>query len=57
MVIPTESALWERAVHSVYTACLLVIFWQSLCGFEDEMRNSIVLVPGHCFSFYFLFQS
>ena len=51
--------VWERAVHSVYCACLSRTFI-NFCvrssvpfGFEGGMLGLIIIIPDHCFSIYF----
>ena len=51
--------VWERAVHSVFCACLswaFVKFCVCLCfhfGIEGRMWDVIVLIRDHCLSSYF----
>ena len=50
--------VWERAVYSVYCACLSSKFI-NLCvccfpfWFEGGMWDLILLIPYHCLPFYF----
>ena len=51
--------VWERAVHSVYCACLSLTFITCcMCpsfpfGIGVGMWDVIVLIPDHCLSIYF----
>ena len=51
--------VWERAVYSVYCACLSWAFVKfCVCpslpfGIEGRMWDVIVLIPDHCLSIYF----
>ena len=53
------SPVWERAIHSVYCACLSWAFFKfCVCpsfpfGIEGRMSDVIVLIPDHCLSIYF----
>ena len=49
---------WERAIHSIYRACLSLKTFISLCvcvsfpfDFMGWLWDLIVLVPDHCLSF------
>ena len=48
----------EGALHLVYCTCLSICVCASfsIC-FEGGMWYLIVLVPGHCFSFYFALEN
>ena len=54
------TTVWERAVHSVYCACLSCAFVKfCVCpsfpfGFEGRLWVVIVLIPYHCLFIYFL---
>ena len=50
--------VWERAVHSVYRACLsyllsIYVFSYFPFGFEGRIWDLTVSVPDHYLSFYF----